>query len=130
MLNYATVGSNDLPRAMAFYDALLAPIGMTKMFDHPSGGRLYGGFGKSAFGVLGPIDGGAATAGNGVTIGFELDSPEALAAFHAHALELGATNEGDPGRRGGDASPLHFGYFRDLDGNKLCGYHVAGGRAG
>ncbi len=126
MLNYATVGSNDLERAKEFYDALLAPVGMTKMFDHPSGGRLYGGFGKSAFGVLAAYDGGTASVGNGVTIGFQMDSPEALATFHAHALELGATDEGAPAKRGGEASPLSFGYFRDLDGNKICGYHVAG----
>ena len=125
MLNYATVGSNDLEKAKAFYDALLTPLGMAKFFDHPSGGRIYGRFGKGAFGVLGAFDGGAASVGNGVTIGFELDSPEALEAFHAHALALGATNEGDPGTRGGEASPFHFAYFRDLDGNKLCGYHVA-----
>ena len=124
MLNYATVGSNDLERAKAFYDALLAPLGMEKFFDHPSGGRIWGKFGRGAFGVLGPYDGGAATVGNGVTIGFELDSPEALQAFHARALELGATNEGDSGPRGGDRSPLHFAYFRDPDGNKVCGYHV------
>ena len=124
MLNYATVGSNDLEKAKAFYDALLVPLGMEKLFDHPSGGRLYGRFGKGAFGVLGAYDGGEATVGNGVTIGFELDSPEALKAFHDHALALGATNEGDTGPRGGENSPLHFAYFRDLDGNKLCGYHL------
>lgn len=125
MLNYATVGSNDLGRAKAFYDALLTPLGMEKFYDHPSGGRIYGRFGKGAFGVLGAYDGGEASVGNGVTIGFELDSPEALKAFHEHALELGATNEGDPGPRGGEGSRLHFAYFRDLDGNKLCGYHMA-----
>jgi catechol 2,3-dioxygenase-like lactoylglutathione lyase family enzyme len=123
MLNYATVGSNDLDRAKAFYDALLAPIGMGKLFDHRSGGRIYGQFGKSAFAVLGPVDGGEASVGNGSLVGFEVESPDALAAFHAHAMALGGTDEGAPGKRGGDASRLHFAYFRDLDGNKLCGYH-------
>jgi len=124
MLNYATVGSNDLEKAKAFYDALLAPLGMEKLFDHPSGGRIYGRFGKGAFGVLGAYDGEKATVGNGVTIGFELKSREALNAFHSHALALGGTNEGSAGPRGGDTSPLHFAYFRDLDDNKLCGYHI------
>ena len=41
MLNYATVGSNNLEEARRFYDGLLAMVGMTPMFDHPSGGRLY-----------------------------------------------------------------------------------------
>jgi len=38
---------------------------------------------------------------------------------HAKALELGATCEGPPGKR---APQVHFAYFRDLDGHKLCGY--------
>ncbi|MET0270421.1 MAG: VOC family protein [Sphingomonas sp.] len=125
MLNYATVGSNRLDEAKAFYDALLATIGMNPFFEHPSGGRIYGGFGKSAFGVLGAYDGGEASVGNGVTIGFELDSAEALTAFHAKAIALGGGDEGAPGPRGGERSPFHFAYFRDLDGNKLCGYFVA-----
>lgn len=123
MLNYATVGSNNLEAAKAFYDPLLESIGMKTFFNHPSGGRLYGRPGKSLFGVLGPYDGNDATIGNGTLAGFGLESREAVAAFHAKALELGANNEGDPGPRGGDNSPAYFAYFRDLDGNKLCAYH-------
>lgn len=124
MLNYLTVGSNRLEEAKAFYDALLGPIGMTKAFDQPEGGRIYGAFGKSAFGVLKPRDGQPATVANGATIGFEVDSLEALADFHARALSLGGTNEGEPGPRGGEGSTFHFAYVRDLDGHKLCAYHI------
>ena len=123
MISYATVGSNDTEKSKAFYDALLATIGMKTFFDHPSGGRLYGKPNKGLFGVLGPYDGGAATNGNGTMAGFGLESPEAVAAFHAKALSLGAKNEGDAGPRGGANSPAIFAYFRDLDGNKLCAYH-------
>ena len=123
MLNYATVGSNDLEKAKAFYDSLLETIGMTKFFDHPSGGRLYGRPGNSLFGVLGPHDGNAACIGNGTMAGFGLENRAAVDAFHAKALELGAANEGDPGPRGGENSPAYFAYFRDHDGNKLCAYH-------
>ena len=117
-LNYCTVGSNDLEKAKAFYDDLLGSIGWKTMFDHPSGGRLYGD-GSTIFGVLGPHDGKAATIGNGTMCGFKFDTGEEIAAFHAKALALGATNEGDPSERG---PGIFFGYFRDLDGNKLCGY--------
>ena len=123
MLNYATVGSNDLTAAKAFYDPLLDTIGMTKFFDHPSGGRLYGRPGKSLFGVLGPYDGNSAACGNGNMGGFGLQSRAAVDAFHAKALALGAANEGDPGPRGGDNSPAYFAYFRDPDGNTMCAYH-------
>jgi catechol 2,3-dioxygenase-like lactoylglutathione lyase family enzyme len=118
-LNYFAVGSNKLDEARTFYDALMASIGWSKMFDHPSGGRLYNAPGKGMFGVLGPLDGKPATVGNGFTGGFAFDSGEEVVAFHAKAIELGATCEGPPSER---APGIHFGYFRDLDGNKLCGY--------
>lgn len=117
-ISYFTVGSNRLDEAKAFYDALLASIGMKPRFEHPSGGRLYGDR-ESLFGVLGTFDGQPATAGNGSLGGFAFDTTEEVAAFHAKALALGAANEGDPGER---APGAYFAYFRDLDGNKLCGY--------
>ncbi|WP_174300373.1 VOC family protein [Caulobacter sp. S45] len=122
-VSYFTVGSNKLPEAKAFYDALLGSIGMRPFFEHPSGGRLYSAKGKGLFGVLGPYDGQPAVAGNGVMGGFSFDSPQEVADFHAKALELGATDEGPPGER---APGVHFAYFRDLDGNKLCGYKFGG----
>ena len=121
-LSYATVGSNDLERAKAFYDALLGSIGLEIAFEHPSGGRVYGEGGLTAFAVLGPFDEGPATVGNGTMVGFRFDTPEEAAAFHAKALELGATDEGAPGVRGG---PFFMSYFRDLNGNKICGFHQA-----
>lgn len=119
-LNYVTVGSNDLETAKAFYDALLASAGFKPFFDHPSGGRLYRGDG-CLFGVLGPHDGNPACVGNGMMGGFAFDSTEEVAAFHAKALELGAVCEGPPGER---MPKAYFAYFRDLDGNKLCGYKL------
>lgn len=126
MLNYAAVGSNKLDQAKSFYDQLLATIGMKALFDHPSGGRLYGQFGVSVFGVLGPYDKQAATVGNGSIFGFGLASRAEVDSLHAKALSLGATDDGAPGPRGGDNSPAYFAYFRDLDGNKLCAYHFGG----
>ena len=120
-VSYVTVGSNDLDKAKTFYDALLGSIGMKGVHEHGSGGRLYAGKDTGMFGVLGPYDGKAATVGNGGMAGFKFDTVEEAAAFHAKAMALGAANEGDPGER----SPgVYFGYFRDLDGNKLCSYKM------
>ena len=41
-LVYATVGSNQLDVAKAFYDALLGSAGIKPVYGHPSGGRVYG----------------------------------------------------------------------------------------
>jgi len=123
-VGYATVGSNRLPEAKAFYAALLADLGMTHFFDHPSGGAIYGKDGDLQFGVLGPFDGKPATVGNGTMISLKAPSPAAVASIHAHALALGATDEGAPGVRGPDpGGPFYGAYFRDLDGNKLCVFH-------
>jgi len=120
-VSYITVGSNDLERAKTFYDSLLGSIGMRGVFEHPTGGRLYGSRTGGMFGVLGPYDGGPATIGNGMMGGFSFDTREEVDAFHAKALELGATCEGEPGVRNANA---YFAYFRDPDGNKLCGYKI------
>lgn len=120
-VGYITVGSNNLEAARGFYDALLGAIGMKGVFEHPTGGRLYSGKGSGLFGVLGPYDGAAASVGNGMMGGFAFDTREEVDAFHAKALALGGTCEGAPGER---AAGSYFGYFRDLDGNKLCGFKL------
>jgi catechol 2,3-dioxygenase-like lactoylglutathione lyase family enzyme len=120
-VSYMTVGSNRLEEAKAFYDALLGSIGMAGVHEHASGGRLYRGKGTGMFGVLGPYDGAAACVGNGMMGGFDFETREEVDAFHAKALELGGTCEGPPGER---MPGVYFAYFRDLDGNKLCGYRL------
>ena len=54
-----------------------------------------------------------------------MDDPKKVDAFHAKALELGGTNEGDPGFRGDPKFGYYFGYFRDLDGNKFAVFNIA-----
>ena len=123
-IGYATVGSNDLEKARKFFDELLKQAELEPLFDHPSGGRVYGKDGRIVFGVLGPFDKQPATNGNGTMISFTFETPERVDVFHAKAMELGAENEGSPGFRGD--SPFYMSYFRDLDGNKFCAFHQAG----
>jgi hypothetical protein len=125
MLAYSCVGSNRLPEAKAFYATLLADLGITHMFDHPSGGAIYGKDGAMQLGVLGPFDGQPATVGNGTMIAFKAADHAAVDSIYAHALRLGATDAGPPGVRGTDAQgrAFYMSYFRDLDGNKLCVFH-------
>ncbi len=118
-LSHATVGSNDLTKAKGFYDALFASVGMTGLFDHPSGGRFYGRDGVPCFGVLGPYDKRPATIGNGVMIAFKCDDQEEVRKLYSKALALGGKDEGAPGER---APGAYLAYFRDLEGNKLCAY--------
>ena len=116
MIGYVTLGTNDLERACAFYDALLATIGCARVIEDES----FVGWGESlaepCISVTKPFDGSAATVGNGVMVALRMESPEAVDAFYAKAMELGATDEGPAGPRG---EGFYAGYFRDLDGNKL-----------
>jgi catechol 2,3-dioxygenase-like lactoylglutathione lyase family enzyme len=120
-LGHATVGSNDLEKAKAFYDALLGSAGISPLFPHPSGGRVYGKDGCPFFVVLGPYDQQPATVGNGSMSAFRFDTRGEVDAFHAKALALGGTDEGAPGER---APEFYMSYFPDLDGNKLCAFNL------
>ncbi len=122
MIGYVTLGSNDLPRARAFYDALLAEIGATKLMELPTGFTLYGkGPGKPGLVLVEPFDGQEARPGNGPMVAIAVRERAQVDALHAKALELGATDEGQPGLRIEEGPNAFYGaYFRDLDGNKLC----------
>ncbi len=123
MIAYTTIGTNDLPRAAAFYDALLAEVGAGRAMDM---GRLIAyavGEGQPMFAICIPDDEKEATAGNGTMIALAAENPAAVDRLHAKALELGAADEGAPGVRG---DMFYIGYFRDLDGNKLNFFCPAG----
>ncbi len=116
MIGYTTLGTNDLPRAAAFYDELFAVIGAKRLMEFERGYAWGVSMDKPGFGVLRPFDGQPASVGNGVMVALAVDSQEKVQALHAKALALGATDEGAPGERGGG---FYAAYFRDLDGNKL-----------
>ncbi len=120
-LGHGSVGSNRLKEAKAFYDALFGSAGITPLFEHPSGGRVYGKNGALFFCLLGPYNKEPATVGNGSMISFRFDSRAEVDSFHAKAIELGAKDEGAPAYR---APTYYMSYFRDLDGNKLCAFYL------
>jgi catechol 2,3-dioxygenase-like lactoylglutathione lyase family enzyme len=116
------VGSNDLQRSKRFYDALFNAIGARPgRTDEKGISYLHDG---ALFMVRPPLNGEPATHGNGSTIGFRLDSPEQVKAWHDAGVAAGGTSiEDPPGRRQGSFGPLYLAYLRDPDGNKLCALH-------
>ncbi len=121
MIGYTTLGTNDLPRAAAFYDALFEVIGIRRMMDFGRGYAWGSSMDKPGFGVLLPYNGEPATVGNGVMVALVMDSRAKVDALHAKALALGGRDEGAPGLREGG---FYAAYFRDLDGNKLNAFCV------
>jgi catechol 2,3-dioxygenase-like lactoylglutathione lyase family enzyme len=122
MIGYATIGTNDLASARAYYDALFGSIGAGRLMEFPDSFTLYGvSWGKPGVAVTPPYDGGKATAGNGNMIALVMDSRAKVDALHAKALELGGSDEGAPGVRGPEGEQAFYGaYFRDPEGNKFC----------
>jgi catechol 2,3-dioxygenase-like lactoylglutathione lyase family enzyme len=116
MIGYVTVGTNDLKRASAFYDALLAEIGAKRMMEGEGFVAWSVRPDLPGFGVTLPFDKKPATVGNGVMVALVVDSKDKVHALHKKALELGGSDEGAPGPR---SPEFYAGYFRDLDGNKL-----------
>jgi catechol 2,3-dioxygenase-like lactoylglutathione lyase family enzyme len=89
MIGYVTLGTNDLPRAAAFYDALLAEIGIKRLMELSRGYAWGVAMDKPALGVLTPFDGQPASVGNGVMVAIVVDSREKVERVHRKALELG-----------------------------------------
>jgi catechol 2,3-dioxygenase-like lactoylglutathione lyase family enzyme len=127
MIGYATVGTNDLDRARAFYDTLLSEIGGRRVMEFPETGFTMYGTGSRSPGlaVTRPYDGKAAEPGNGHMVALVVDSRVKVDRLHAKALDLGGSDEGPPGVRGEEGDRAFYGgYFRDLDGNKLCAFCI------
>ena len=127
MIGYVTLGTNDLDKARAYYDALLGEIGATRKMEFAETGFTLYGTGSRAPGlaVTRPYDGQAATVGNGNMAALAMPSRELVDRMHARALELGGSDEGAPGLRTPEGPSAFYGaYFRDLDGNKLCVFRM------
>jgi catechol 2,3-dioxygenase-like lactoylglutathione lyase family enzyme len=120
------VGSNDIAKSKAFYDATFEAIGGKPGIQDDKGRLIYMNNG-GLFLVTPPIDGKPATVGNGSTIGFAMESPAQADAWHAAGLAAGGTAiEDPPGVRAGGFGDLYLAYLRDPDGNKLCALHRMG----
>ncbi|MBI1186837.1 MAG: VOC family protein [Alphaproteobacteria bacterium] len=119
MIAYSTLGTNDMDRSVAFYDAVFGALGGVREVTSENWTR-YGRAGERAKVCLAtPFDRQRATFGNGTMLAFEARDRAAVDAFHAAALAQGGADEGAPGVR----EETHYvAYVRDPDGNKLCAF--------
>ena len=121
MIGYVTIGTNDLDRAGAFYDALLSTFGAERFMENERLIAWRADETSPGIGVCTPFDGQPATVGNGMMVALPMGEPGQVKAIHAKALELGGTDEGAPGQRFGQ---FYGAYFRDPDGNKLAAFCI------
>jgi catechol 2,3-dioxygenase-like lactoylglutathione lyase family enzyme len=121
MVGYVTLGTNDHPRALRFYDELLGLLGAKRLMDF--GPFVLWGTSMQAAGlaITTPYDKKAASVGNGVMVALRAESKAQVDAVYKKAIELGGSDEGPPGPRG---DGFYAGYFRDPDGNKLNAFFI------
>ena len=118
MIGYTTLGTADFGRACAFYDAVLAPLGATRLYANTR--EAYWGHDPEGvkFAVVLPFDGKSPSVGNGSMVALRAESRDQVGDAYRVALESGGTDEGEPGPRG--EGSFYGAYFRDLDGHKIC----------
>ena len=123
MIGYVTLGTNDLDKAAAFYDNLLAEMGAGRFMEEEQFIAWATEPGKPALSVTNPYDGNPASVGNGTMVALSVDSTDLVDRIYQKAIELGGTCEGPAGLR---FEGFYAAYFRDLDGNKLGVFNQSG----
>ena len=121
MIGYVTIGTNDMEKAKAFYTALLEPLGAKLLMDIGRIAFIGSGMDQPMLAVCVPYNEDDPSPGNGNMLAFPAGSRENVDKLYAKAIELGATDEGEPGER---MPTFYGGYFRDPDGNKAVFFQM------
>ena len=120
MIGFVMVGTNNLDKAINFYDKLLNTINLQRVVTN----EKYAGYSLKdkpddvEFYVTNPVNKEKATFGNGTQISFLVNSKDLVNKFYNTGIKLGGADEGAPGIRSGD----YYCYVRDLDKNKICAF--------
>ena len=122
MIGYTSLGTADLARSAAFYDALLSELSARQVMTRDDFIVWATEAGGPAFSIHIPENGKPYSVGNGVMVALTAGDTAQVDKLHSRALELGASDEGKPGYR---EEGFYAGYFRDPDGNKLNVFHLA-----
>jgi catechol 2,3-dioxygenase-like lactoylglutathione lyase family enzyme len=118
-VDYLMIGSNDLARSRAFYDAVFSTFGGAIEADYPGFAFCYKFRNGTTAWIAPPHDKQAVIPANGSMPGFRCADPAEVDAAHAAALAHGGSNEGDPGPRPLYGPDFYGAYARDPDGNKM-----------
>lgn len=118
-LSHVSLGTNNFAAAAAFYDKVLATLGIKRVLDLGEHNAIAYGRAYPEFWIQRPINGEPAQTANGSHVAFLAENPAQVDAFYAAAIAAGATDDGAPGGRP-HYGPKYYGCFvRDLDGHKI-----------
>lgn len=118
MFDHVDCPVTDIRRSVAFYDLLLAPLGIarliTRLASSPTGASNAG-YGRDGHAGFWLSD--ASRKGH-LHVGFSAATRDAVAAFHAAGLAAGGKDNGGPGLRP-YAANYFAAYIIDPDGHNI-----------
>jgi catechol 2,3-dioxygenase-like lactoylglutathione lyase family enzyme len=114
MLDHVTLGVTDLERARAFYDRVLKPLGIDRLY---ADGESFCGYGadRKAFFWIGARD----VVASGAHVAFLAPNRATVDAFHAAALPAGGRDNGRPGLRPHYHRHYYGAFILDADGHNI-----------
>ena len=120
MLDHLSIPTTNIERSAAFYDAVLAQLGIVRVKETPIG-IGYGAQSAKApgFWLLRRVEAGAAAPGLGLHISFVAKTPAEVDHFHAVAIAHGGVDAGAPGPRPEYTQPFYGAFVFDPDGFKI-----------
>ena len=120
MISHVFIGIGAYARALPFYDALMAELGLVRKFSDAGkgwAGWMAPGQPRPLFVIGQPFDGAPQSCGNGHMVALLAPSRAAVDRAYATALAKGGSCEGALGLRPQYHEHYYGAYFRDLDGN-------------
>jgi catechol 2,3-dioxygenase-like lactoylglutathione lyase family enzyme len=117
MIDHISVAVNDIAKSAAFYERVLAPLGLQKIVDRGVSvgfGKVYPELWLNLREGLSPQP-----ETTGIHIALRARSEEAVREFHAAALAHGGKDAGEPGPRQAALTTYYGAFIFDLDGNKI-----------
>ncbi|MBX9646997.1 MAG: VOC family protein [Xanthobacteraceae bacterium] len=117
MIDHISVGVADLDCAARFYEATLAPLGLSRLVTRPATigfGRNYPEFWINLRAGMTPV-----APESGAHICLRARTTGDVDAFHAAALATGGRSDGAPGLRPHERVRYYAAFVIDPDGNRI-----------
>lgn len=114
MLDHITISVSNFQRSRAFYDAVLAPLGIVRLYADGEKAAGYGHDGRAFFWIAEQD-----RAPSQTHIAFKAAQTVDIHAFHAAALEFGGSENGPPGPRPQYHNRYYAAFVLDPDGNNI-----------
>jgi catechol 2,3-dioxygenase-like lactoylglutathione lyase family enzyme len=116
MIDHIAIGVRDIEAAKAFYDAVLKPLGLARLYE----GSDFAAYGKDDKDDISIYQGGEGWCPDPkVHIAFRAMSREAVEAFHRQGLETGGKDDGAPAIREDFADDYFAAFLKDPDGQRI-----------